>query len=532
MAREKLKAAIIVDAMYISRWQAAALKLCEDSLDIRLVLNCRNNRTKKHIGRHFLYYCLNILCMRSASTKGVKMASETAKILTFNAYQDKLWQSIPIEIVEEAQKKEIDIVIKFGMGLFRNHAALGAKYGVLSFHHGDPEEYRGRPAGFYEVLANAPKMGVIIQQLGDALDGGKIVASRYTKITHYSYAKTLQHAYESSSDLLRKAIENICNNRFVENSGKGRNYRLPSNLVVAKFIIILLVRKIRRILYGLTIEKHWKVAINQVKIDQMPVVPLEVNDKNTLPIDKKYTFYADPFFSESGKKIYLEALNARTGQGNIIAIDIDDTGEYIPLLKGDHFSYPQALAHDGKQYLIPEVASWSDPRLYKFTGDALISSDVLKAWDHGRMVDLTHFYHDEWHFLFGSPASSPADNLFLFYSKDLGGPYKSHPMNPIVCDPECSRMAGAIVVKGDKMYRLGQNNSYRYGDGITVSSITLINSNTYEETRHSSFSLDSVQGPHTVNSLGGRTVFDFYSEKFSFLAGYRRLLPKILEKIQ
>ena len=71
---------------------------------------------------------------------------------------------------------EFDVVIKLGMNLHRDPDDLPARYGVLSFHHGDPSEYRGRPAGFYEVLAGADHIAAIVQRIGNKLDAGKVLA--------------------------------------------------------------------------------------------------------------------------------------------------------------------------------------------------------------------------------------------------------------------------------------------------------------------------------------------------------------------
>ena len=37
------------------------------------------------------------------------------------------------------------------MNLFKINKKL-INLPILSFHHGDPSKYRGRPAGFYEIL--------------------------------------------------------------------------------------------------------------------------------------------------------------------------------------------------------------------------------------------------------------------------------------------------------------------------------------------------------------------------------------------
>ena len=50
-----------------------------------------------------------------------------------------------------------------------------AKFGVISFHHGDNLVNRGGPSGFWEVYEKNPKTGFTIQILNEQLDGGNVL---------------------------------------------------------------------------------------------------------------------------------------------------------------------------------------------------------------------------------------------------------------------------------------------------------------------------------------------------------------------
>ena len=43
----KKKAALLLDNMHLSKWELDALVAARKSIEITLVLNCRNTRTKK-----------------------------------------------------------------------------------------------------------------------------------------------------------------------------------------------------------------------------------------------------------------------------------------------------------------------------------------------------------------------------------------------------------------------------------------------------------------------------------------------------
>ena len=97
------------------------------------------------------------------------------------------------------------------MGLLNVDKSL-KKFPIFSFHHGNPSKYRGRPAGFYEILNGEGKLGVVVQKLSNDLDAGKVYAFLESKVVNYSYKKTALNFYSNSEFLLKKAIQNYnCN---------------------------------------------------------------------------------------------------------------------------------------------------------------------------------------------------------------------------------------------------------------------------------------------------------------------------------
>ena len=45
----------------------------------------------------------------------------------------------------------------------------------MSFHHGDPRKYRGRPSGFYEIANKEKIQGQVVQILTPKLDGKSFI---------------------------------------------------------------------------------------------------------------------------------------------------------------------------------------------------------------------------------------------------------------------------------------------------------------------------------------------------------------------
>ena len=95
----------------------------------------------------------------------------------------------------------------------------------------------------------------------------------------------------------------------------------------------------------------------------------------------------------------------------------------------------------------------------------------------------------------------------------------SHPKNPIVTDIRCSRPAGNIFVKENRIYRPSQNCAERYGYSMSIQEILVLNENDYEEKNIDSilpnWSKD-ILCTHTLNHMDGLTVIDALVQKSKF----------------
>ena len=230
----KLRAALLVDNLQVAKWQLEALEAANNSIDIVLLLNCENTRSKKNYVKNFFYYALNVFTLKNSLTKRVPINREIAKVVNFESIYEGIWQSFPKKIYDSLEEENVDLVIKFGMSLLRLEENQKIPP-VLSFHHGNPSKYRGRPAGFYEIINREKSTGIIVQSLSNKLDAGEIYAYAESKIVNYSYKKTALNFYSNSVPLLNKAITRLANQTPIKMSVDGKNYRLPSNYNVPSF---------------------------------------------------------------------------------------------------------------------------------------------------------------------------------------------------------------------------------------------------------------------------------------------------------
>jgi len=527
----RIKAAIIVDNLSLTEWQKKSLKEVEDLIDLKVILNCTNTKIKRRYFKHFLYYVINFFSLKNKITQKVKLKKNKITQIDFHSNYKGIWQTIPSEVISRFKKEDIKLVLKFGMNLLRVDKNI-ENFDILSFHHGDPRKYRGRPAGFYEIYEGAEKQGIIVQKICNSLDGGIIYDLAFVKIFHYSYKKSAQYFYEQSPKILRRALINYNHSSTIRVNNIGPIYKLPSNKIILLFIIKLLFRKIKRIFYGLFIEKHWNIVQFQNK-KLSEIKNIKVKKENIASIKNNYTFYADPFYACNNNSIFIEGMNAISGLGEIIELEANNFKFIKKVFSGHHFSYPFTIQDNGVNYLFPEVASHSPPYLIKepFENQEKI---ILKGIEDLKIIDGTIFFHDNLYFLFFGLDYNSDSVLNLYFSEDLFGEYIPHPQNPIVINPKSARMAGKIILYDGKILRFGQNNCYGYGSKISVNQIIKINKTQYIEKIIDEVSFSNFKGPHTLNIRGNNFLLDFYEEKFSILAGYRRLsvsLKKYLSKL-
>ena len=193
-----IRAALIIDNNKLSKWELESLKYVKDFVKIELILNCENTKIKRNYFKNFLYYILNFFYIKSDATKKIylKPNYQNVDCVNFQSIYNKNWQIIPKNIIKKADKKNIKLIIKFGMNLLKINNE-NKHLQILSFHHGDPRKYRGRPAGFYETFNGEKSIGSMVQILNNNIDKGRILAYSDTPLFKISYYKSLYFLFNN-----------------------------------------------------------------------------------------------------------------------------------------------------------------------------------------------------------------------------------------------------------------------------------------------------------------------------------------------
>ena len=526
-----MRVAILCDGRTLTRWQARAIERIQDKHQLYLLV-AGNGAPARRRARHLLYYALNLVSVRNRLTRPVAFPTPDTPVagrFAFDPGRDGDWDVIPDDALGWLRENGIEAVVKFGLGLLRVPPAEKLAAPILSYHHGDPRAFRGRPAGFYELLAGEAVMGQVIQRLGARLDGGDVVAFADSRVVPHSYRATLIEAYRLSPHLLPKALERVATGKVLEFQPTGRNYRLPGNLTVAKLVARSAVRLLARAAYGLSIEKRWRVGLLVEADSSHPIAAIRSADRamagwTVPPMDARHAFHADPFFGASASEIMVEALNRTSGKGELARIR-GGRSETIAVGPG-HLSYPASFEEGGQSYPVPEVCEWADPAAWRIDGDRAEKVAKLDI-DSGPLIDPTLIRHEGSVYLFANRLDEGDMVLHLWRAPSLFGRFDLHPRSPVRLSARGARMAGEIARWDGALYRLGQDWRGGYGDGIVAFRIDELGPSTYRETEVGSASFTGVRGPHTLNHRGSTLLFDFYEERRSPLAGLRRVRAKL-----
>jgi hypothetical protein len=120
--------------------------------------------------------------------------------------------------------------------------------------------------------------------------------------------------------------------------------------------------------------------------------------------------------------------------------------------------------------------------------------------------------HEKW-WMFsavGLPGGSSQDELAIFYSDSLFGPWREHPLNPVKSDCRSARPAGRIILGNSKLLRPAQDCENGYGSGLVWLEIEELTTNSFKERQiaHWPGVAAKAQGLHTFNADSGIFVID------------------------
>lgn len=266
-------------------------------------------------------------------------------------------------------------------------------------------------------------------------------------------------------------------------------------------------------------RQPWFLLLPESPIPVDPVAPAIGACRSLVAPGKNY--WADPFPVIDGQRrlLFVEELIDSKRRGAISCLELQGDGgsvleHGVVLDEPFHLSYPQVFQWHGRWYMTVESSEAKCVSLY-----------VTDAFPHGWRktrdlivgrvcVDPTLYRHENLWYLFCNISESGAnssDELFLFTSAELEGPYSAHPGNPIVSDVRKSRPAGQLFLHDGKLIRPSQCCTPVYGAAIVFNEVTELSPWAYAERPISELYPEwspLLDGCHTYNRAGDLEVLD------------------------
>lgn len=558
MKNPKIRFGILCNGMHLEKWQERAISrlLQLDGIELSLVIlngeknlsNPTQDRIKKLFSSNLLFWIYYALIRRRfESKKKVDMTSvfaKTSQIICTPDYKGKYSQYFSSADIKTISEYKLDFLLRFGFDIIRGDILTVAKYGVWSFHHDNEQKYRGGPPCFWEIYSNDQITGAILQRLTDRLDGGVILNKGYFPTLKHSYVQNLDRTYFASAEWPAKICRSLLAGKdsFTNNPAsetKATVYKLPNNIQMLKFLFKLSYNFTQFLFSYLFKSEEWNIGIIDKPIHSVLMGDIE---RNWLPNPSKGTFVADPFGKTVKGKTYVfvEDLDHNVGRGHISAIEINnlDTKNYskkIAIKLSDHMSYPYVIDYNNETYLIPETYESRKVRLFKALDFPNHWKEVSTLIENFAAVDTTVFqYNDYWWLMCTNRETDSNSDLYIWYSKDLLGPWKQHHANPVKTDVRSSRPGGTPFLYQGELYRPAQNSAQTYGGSLMINKVTKLTVDEFEEEVALEIYPDSKslynKGVHTLSSLGEQTVID--GKRFVFLPSlFRNRFFKVVEKL-
>ncbi len=239
-------------------------------------------------------------------------------------------------------------------------------------------------------------------------------------------------------------------------------------------------------------------------------------------------FFADPFpFEHEGATyVFCEELPYTTQKGVISFFTISADGVVstprVAIEAAYHLSYPMVFRYQGAIYLMPESAAAGTIEIWRAERFPDIWVKEAELLNGIGACDATLIKRDGRLWLFASlldDSGSSWDALGLFYAENLFGPWRAHPLNPVLIDVGSARPGGFMVEGAGKIRRIAQDSTMRYGGGLSFCDVERLDPEGYRQTTVTRLQpppRSNATGVHTLNTAGRIEVIDLFGPRGDF----------------
>jgi hypothetical protein len=396
---------------------------------------------------------------------------------------------------------DLDVLINFGPTDLNRDFAGAAKQGVWFYLFGNPP-------GFKEVMNQIPITYSALKSLKQNKER-IIYQSMSPTLSRFSVRLNNNTCYWKSAAFVARALGDLSSGHNMDQINHPTSAQPPGTAAMTQMFLKLSGRAASRAVEKLASFEQWVLAYRIGRGDYQYLIPAPDH------------FWADPFPLKVDGRYYIffEDYVNEAGRAHISVIEVDQKGIVsgpTEVLKLDsHLSYPFVFEWQGDYYMIPESGHRNVVELYRCVSFPFEWQPEEVLLEANSPLDATVIEIDGMWWMFVNLEEEGVavnwDELHLYYSESLKGPWKPHARNPIVSDVRSARPAGKLFWSNGALYRPGQDSSLRYGYATTISKITKLGPWEYEEIEVLKILPDwdkDIIGIHTLNWVDDITVID------------------------
>jgi len=373
--------------------------------------------------------------------------------------------------VERIRDRELDVLLRFGFNILRGEILGAARYGVWSFHHDDNDEYRGGPAGFWELRERNPISGVMLQVLTEDLDAGLVLCkSRFRTAPGLSLARNRYGPYWGSTHFVIRKLRELHQHGWEHVAsradpaapyrGRRATYRRPTNGEMVRFLVPGLVKAALGRLAPAPASRPAGLAIRIAG----RALPQDADTSGLrgfswIDVPRGHS-WTEPFLiaRDGATWAFFQDRPHPKAPAVLACAEVLPGGGFGPVrpcLEGRYdLSYPMVFEGHGEVFMIPGSDGQGAVELYRATRFPF-GWKLEKVLGRLNAATTTVYRADGRWWFFVSVAEPPGHcaALLLFHAATLTGEWVYHPVNPISTDARAVRGAGAVLDRGGRRAR-------------------------------------------------------------------------------
>ncbi len=260
---------------------------------------------------------------------------------------------------------------------------------------------------------------------------------------------------------------------------------------------------------------HKETAIEDISLEQIKPVFPSLSSLN-----------ADPFlFDYEGKTyIFFETQQKEEANGSISVSEWKEgdtfTEPVVVLAAPFHLSFPFVFLYENNIYMMPETQGNRSVSLYEAVNFPFQWKLKKHLLENIETEDNVLFFHEEKWWLFTNTIDpvrprfpenhGSLDELSIYFTDNLlHGTWKPHAKNPVLSGITKSRNGGKIFKENEKLIRVVQSGSPRYGYALILYEILTLTDTSFEQVHIRTIPPPPpFLGTHTLNFSGTKLIID------------------------